>query len=276
LHNQHLLYGAITDGNSEPRNVKELSHIFDFVIHAESVGVSKPHRDIYYAAIEYVSTLPQVSHKFLSSEKNIEDCIGPWWVHIGDDFSKDIVACKQFNMRSIWSKELILQKESSQQQAQVNQKITKDLQGFMQEISDKEVIQMQIGADDYLADSIVNEFVDATIDTFEDIVYLIESWQQQSRGSDMDTIIVDDLDGALKLINSNEIIENDDVDVPLPSVSPSIQEKDVLKEILDVPVMKKEIFNENKLKFCIFCGTKLPIVAKFCHSCGEKQPEIPM
>merc|ERR1712232_149033 len=144
---------------------------------------------------------------------------------------------------------------------QVNQKITKDLQGFMQEISDKEVIQMQIGADDYLADSIVNEFVDATVDTFEDILYLIESWQQQSRGSDMDTILVDDLDGALKLINSNEIIENDDVDVPLPSISPSIQEKDVVKEI----------FNENKLKFCIFCGTKLPIVAKFCHSCGEKQ-----
>ena len=24
-------------------------------------------------------------------------------------------------------------------------------------------------------------------------------------------------------------------------------------------------------KFCIFCGTKLPIVAKFCSSCGESQ-----
>ena len=77
------------------------------------------------------------------------------------------------------------------------------------------------------------------------------------------TTIPDDDDGV---IDVNDVEES-------PSVNPSVQ-KDVFKEILDVPVMKKEIFSENKSKFCIFCGSKLPFVAKFCQSCGEKQPEI--
>jgi FMN phosphatase YigB (HAD superfamily) len=33
--------------------------------------------------------------------------VGPWWVHIGDDFFKDIVAAKESQMRTVWARELI-------------------------------------------------------------------------------------------------------------------------------------------------------------------------
>lgn len=49
-----VLIGAITDGNSDPRNVECLKDFFDFCVNAESVGVAKPdkvRRSLVYICI---------------------------------------------------------------------------------------------------------------------------------------------------------------------------------------------------------------------------------
>ena len=110
-----ILIGAVTDGNSDPRNVDVLSEFFDFVVNAESVGHSKPSKKMYMKAVDIVTEHPHVEDIFgpiqsTLSEDIIEDILGPWWVHIGDDFIKDVVPAKELKMRSIWARELILPK----------------------------------------------------------------------------------------------------------------------------------------------------------------------
>ena len=35
---------------------------------------------------------------------------------------------------------------------------------------------------------------------------------------------------------------------------------------------EEEVQQPAARKFCIACGTKLPVTAKFCSACGERQP----
>ena len=101
--------GAITDGNSDPRTVPGLGKYFDFVVNAELVGVSKPDKRVYHAAISKISEHPALEDLFLETMGSFgadrkfnlelaEDVIGPWWCHIGDDFFKDCVAAKDLKV----------------------------------------------------------------------------------------------------------------------------------------------------------------------------------
>ena len=82
LHDDGVLIGAITDGNSDPRNIPELEPYFDFCINAESVGVAKPDPRVYQKAIEYVLQHPSVQDIVEASVAEQQDMkemvVGPW------------------------------------------------------------------------------------------------------------------------------------------------------------------------------------------------------
>jgi FMN phosphatase YigB (HAD superfamily) len=239
---QPILIGAITDGNSDPRRVPVIGEFFDFVVNSESVRVGKPDRRVYMKAIKEASSHPFLSDIFDNVDMEdvdvLEGIVGPWWVHVGDDFLKDIVAAKDLGMRSIWAKELIPElREPDQPQLP-----TKSVEEFVKEMSDKladnSVIEMTVGADDYLARSLRDEFADSTVFTFADIGATVITWHQQA-----DVNLKHDADD-LSVKNASSSSN------PNSSASPP-------------PV--------GNTKFCMSCGGKLPATAKFCSSCGEKQ-----
>ena len=263
-----ILVGAITDGNSDPRNVPALKPYFDFCINAEQVGVSKPDKRVYLqAALKHVFANTALQDmglpSSLTTEEQIEDVIGPWWIHIGDDFSKDIVAAKNLNMRTIWARELILDKIRTKKVKEEPQKEDiksqyadstatadnkeaippeKELAEFQKRINSKTVVRMAVGADDYLSSSIEQEFADAIIDSFSDLPQVLQNWhdisQQQAESPEP------------TLATTAEPVKAE-------TIAPSVEE-DVL----------------SKTKFCVFCGTKIPMVAKFCSACSKEQPSL--
>lgn len=264
-----ILVGAITDGNSDPRNVPALKPYFDFCINAEQVGVSKPDKRVYLqAALQYVFTNTALQDmglpSSLTTEEQIEDVIGPWWIHIGDDFSKDIVAAKNLNMRTIWARELILDNIRNKQATKQSQKEDiksqytdnssaatavkkeippeKELAEFQEKINSKTVVRMAVGADDYLTSSIEKEFADAIIDNFSDLPQVLQKWHgisQQQPAS------------------------------PEPAAAPLAEP---IKAETTAPNLKGDVLS--KTKFCVFCGAKIPMVAKFCSACSKEQPAI--
>lgn len=176
-----IVVGAITDGNSDPRRVKELEGFFDFVINAESVGVSKPDRRIYEIAVNHVGDNEEWKHVFgtdIHKEMDLTDMLGPWWVHIGDDFVKDIVAAKELNMRSLWCRELIKKSQDTSNE-NTNEKRRRTVQDLAKDIAENGVLQMTIGSDDFLADSITNEFADAVTDSFSEVAIIVRRWHEE-------------------------------------------------------------------------------------------------
>ena len=271
-----ILIGAITDGNSDPRNVPELQPYFDFCINAEQVGVSKPDQRVYLqAALQHVFAndglhdmgLPAT----LTTEDQVEDVIGSWWIHIGDDFTKDIVAPKNLNMSTIWARELILdkirEKESQQSQEQppppqqakediasqytVDDKKSspeKELVEFQKKINSKTVVKMAVGADDYLSSSIEQEFADAIIDSFADLPSVLEESHDQSQ----QTVTPEPKEAPITAA----------VKAPAPAISADANANTDQDDLL------------SKTKFCVFCGNKIPMVAKFCSACSKEQPQV--
>ena len=189
--NKSVYLCAITDGNSYPERVSELTSIFDFVIRAEDVGVSKPDRRMFKAAVaalmfklgqdgksieefflgekvdDEIATSTYVKLDSDSTSltwKDIEedaveafaDSVGPWWVHVGDDFFKDVVASKEFRMRTVWSRELI-------------------------EIGGPKNSSANIGSSDFLAETLQDEFCDAILDQFSDLSSLLINWNEEGK-----------------------------------------------------------------------------------------------
>jgi len=247
-----ILIGAVTDGNSDPRNVDVLSDFFDFCVNAESVGVSKPDKRMYVTAINIVTEHPHVQDIFgpiqsRLSEDMIEDIMGPWWVHIGDDFIKDVVPAKELKMRSIWARELILPKTEVKSEVE---RPKKSMEEFVKEVADKKVIEMSVGADDYLVDSIRSEFADAVVDNFGELSDVLLEWQQRA----FRRPYARNMNGEVMEAEAEMVAT-----VEVSSAKPAQEEK-------------AEV--ELKPKFCMYCGVKLPMAAKFCSSCGEKQPDM--
>mmetsp|Transcript_1683 Transcript_1683/g.2289 ORF Transcript_1683/g.2289 Transcript_1683/m.2289 type:complete len:481 (+) Transcript_1683:94-1536(+) len=256
-----VLIGAITDGNSNPTQVPVLEKYFDFVVNAEGVGVSKPDKRVYVSAMAHVATQPNVQDIFGSIQdsltpENVESTIGRWWVHIGDDFTKDIVAAKDMKMRTIWARELILDKlkaksEVANDKSSTNERTVQDL---VKDLSEKRVLEMSVGADDYLADAMQKEFADAIVDRFEHLSDVLFGWHEEALQTKQS--FVDNASEAVKEVT--EVVES-----PL---SVTISEQ--------VSIPTKDDGATAPKKFCMFCGTKLAIAAKFCSSCGEKQPDM--
>jgi FMN phosphatase YigB (HAD superfamily) len=254
---QKIVIGAVTDGNSDPSLIPELSQYFDFCINAEIVGVSKPNKRIYLQAVLLAMQQHQSLHDLLPpifkkirkgeicselTEDQLEELVGPWWVHVGDDFVKDIVASKSLNMRSIWTKEFIVNKlpVAAMDRSARPQRTVEEL---MQVINEAKIVEMPIGADNYLADSLQQEFADAMVDQLQDVADIIQIWQVNSLR-------------ALKSATGN----SDDFHLQTSQSAPSELQPD------ESPPTKAK-------KFCIACGTKLPMAAKFCASCGQKQSD---
>ena len=227
-----VLIGAITDGNSDPRNVPELREYFDFCVNAEGVGVGKPDKRVYMEAIRTVASHPsfqdlQVSD--LESEEELENSVGPYWVHIGDDFVKDIVAAKSLKMRSIWATELIRDKLSPKDTKPNVAEKTRDVKEFVKEIAQKPVVEMTIGADAYLADSMIHEFVDAVAEEFHDLSEILMEWHQEGNEASLSTpeeepelrSALQDLESISKKTQDTTAPNNDDfISVITPDLGP--------------------------------------------------------
>jgi FMN hydrolase / 5-amino-6-(5-phospho-D-ribitylamino)uracil phosphatase len=250
-----VLIGAITDGNSDPSLVASLQPYFDFCVNAERVGVSKPDKRVYLEAASIVLSHPNFESTAATSDarKRVEERLGPWWVHIGDDFIKDVVASKSLGMRSVWCRELVTTSRSpvgrvaSKDKADAEAAPSRTVEDLVKQVSEMKVVRMEVGADDYLAASLHEEFADAIVDRFADLAPLLNQWH----GEGLLTIANDDVpsadevngDGRQYLDNSSPLESSE----PLPAKST----KDA--------------------KFCIHCGAKLPAVAAFCSACGQKQ-----
>ena len=220
-----VLMGAVTDGNSDPSRIEALAPYFDFCVNAESVGVSKPDSRVYLEAIRRAVKVSQskslslqkssqeeqqphlfydlIPPEILNDEDNnkngyfniddiddetLEGIIGPYWIHIGDDFLKDIVAAKEMKMRTIFAVGLVRDKlldNTNTEKDDSNKKDAKmDMAEFLQkvssQVSSQNVLTLEIGASDYLAKSLHGEFVDAVAHEFFDISTILEDWHAEA------------------------------------------------------------------------------------------------
>jgi FMN phosphatase YigB (HAD superfamily) len=272
---ERVIVGAITDGNSDPRRVESLQSYFDFCVNAEGVGISKPDRRIYMEAVRYLASEPQFRHVWGESwdpersEEELLDQLGPWWVHIGDDFIKDIVACKDLNMRSIWVRELVLGKSASIPNKSPSQEATTrrlgeddaDVDALRKRIAEQEVVTMTIGTEDFLVTSIQKEFADVILDEFKDVSKILSQWNNEDHGSCVDVDMKSNTNKTDDVVDISEVFE---IIVP-DERGISSSSSNATSDPPSTPALET--------KYCFMCGTKIPKIAKFCSSCGEQQPE---
>ena len=192
-----VLLGAVTDGNSDPRRIQLLAPYFDFCVNAESVGVSKPDKRVYLEAIKKAIVLrPDIFSDVLAINEiidadgnlldtadiqKLEDSIGPYWCHIGDDFLKDIVAAKDMKMRTIFAIGLV--KDKLLANATKSGDSEMDMAEFLKQVSSQTVVTLGIGADDYLANALHGEFVDEVAQDFSEIGKILIEWHKEGMAS---------------------------------------------------------------------------------------------
>jgi FMN phosphatase YigB (HAD superfamily) len=263
-----VIIGAVTDGNSDPQRVAQLARFFDFCINAENVGVAKPNAAVYRAAIDLVrqKLLPVAfSHNEVNEDsaalgqasaraKNDNDLtnqdpVGGWWVHVGDDFVKDIVAAKCLGMRTIWCRELIRDKLPQAPKYQAPQE--RSVEEFVRAISSSKDIRMTIGADDYLVSQMQEEFADAVVDRFADIADVLALWN-----------------GNQASPSPSKVSRAGSIQNAAPRCRFGIGTAESARAASSSSPSRSSAIRS--LKFCIHCGCEAPIEAKFCPSCGEK------
>ena len=96
--------------------------------------------------------------------------------HLGQDFVKDIVAAKSLGMRTVWARELVLDKLKKAQNDLASTEPRRTVEDFVKQVSSQKVVQMSVGAEDYLAESLQEEFADAMIDSFADLADVLVEW----------------------------------------------------------------------------------------------------
>jgi FMN phosphatase YigB (HAD superfamily) len=277
---QQVLVGAITDGNSDPRNVPALSQFFDFCINAEQVGVSKPDKRIYLQAMELVHTkmmMIQNDNKKTGEDSvvDLENWVGPWWIHVGDDFSKDIVAAKNLKLRTVWVREWITTNQQPSHNKHSNDSkpdassSEQELIEFQKRMNGQPIVTMAIGSDDYLAASIQREFADAIIENFEDLTSVLREWQDQSEAQRSATSQSQEtIRGTSPSTSGGVMGQETSSDVTIPTSAANGQE---------VTLEGRQSQSDDealRTKFCIYCGAKIPFLAIYCPSCSKKQPAV--
>lgn len=260
LKSKGLRLCAVTNGNCDINQIAAFEGVFEFCINAEKVGARKRTGRPYAAALK---------------KAGVAEDVGGRWVHIGDDFTEDIVAAKNdFKLRTIWfntaeRKAKVEQEErekgrqaSAAAAAAAAASAKEDSSGGKDDggsapppglgslaamaldtkdrfFKDKGALHINtMDTDDYLTHFIVKEFADAEVETLQEIAHVIEGWLQQHR----------------------EVAGQQ-----LSSASTAAAVADAS------PVEKPASKAAGDTKFCIACGEKIPKRAKFCSSCGESQ-----
>ncbi len=77
------MLGALTNGNADIYKT-DAAEYFDFAFLAEDIGASKPHPDMFQAALKQAGVLAQ-------------EC-----VHVGDDPDHDIRGAREMGMHTVW------------------------------------------------------------------------------------------------------------------------------------------------------------------------------
>ena len=75
--------GALTNGNADIYKT-DAGEYFDFAFLAEDIGASKPHPDMFHAALEHAGVAPQAI------------------AHVGDNPEHDIRGAREVGMHTIW------------------------------------------------------------------------------------------------------------------------------------------------------------------------------
>ena len=188
-----------------------------------------------------------------------------------------MVAAKEFKMRTVWSRELIIGRgnnnnnnnnpaddgkssgsSGSNPKEEGSSRTVGDLASDVAK-SDG-VLTMAIGESEFLKESLQEEFCDAILDRFDDLGDLLLGWYEEGTamagrrtnpvnegGMMAEAVIVPEIEAAMMLSRSDDRRQRTKED---PSNTGS---------------------GQPSYKFCVFCGTKLPAAAKFCSSCGERQ-----
>jgi ribosomal protein L40E len=185
------------------------------------------------------------------------------------------VAGKILNMRTVWARELVLDKLELEAQKQKEQSVAdetakkatpeEELLAFQKKISEKTVVKMSIGSDDYLMDSIQSEYADSIIDNFADLATVLQKWHDESLEEPAQVEEVDAQDTSQ--LNGNGAVDTDPL---LGFDTTAVDVNGITTEEQDME--DDEMLAETK--FCVFCGTKVPAVAVHCSSCGKKQPQL--
>ena len=187
----------------------------------------------------------------------MDEGIGSKWVHIGDDFTEDIVAAKaDLKLRTIWyhTAERKAKKQAEEEEARRKAKSSLDKEELKKDeggdggggryFQDKVAIQVTgTETDDYLAHFIVKEFVDAEVESIGEIEGVIQAWIDEC-SMDEKALAASAIDAAAS--SSSTLGGKADGD-------------------------KGGVGEKATTKFCIACGEKLPVRAKFCSACGEPQ-----
>jgi hypothetical protein len=137
---------------------------------------------VYIEAVRQVAAHPsfqEISRESMDDE-DLENLVGPYWVHIGDDFVKDVVAAKELRMRTVWATELVRDKLVIGTNEADGGALTevKKVEEFVKAVSEMKDIEMSIGAESYLADSIQREFVDAIVEEFHHLSDVLLKWHE--------------------------------------------------------------------------------------------------
>ncbi|KAL9183375.1 hypothetical protein ACHAXT_005162, partial [Thalassiosira profunda] len=296
---QKVYIGAITDGNSNPDRVAELSGVFDFLIRAEDVGASKPDPRVYKAAVaalmvqlekdgrgveefflgdldEDIATGSYIQSDLVSGQpawKNVDpeavsafsEAVHGWWVHVGDDFFKDVVAAKEMQMRTVWTRELIVNDEEgkSATKSTKSEEKKRSVTDLVNDIANSDgALKMSIGETEFLSNSLHDEFSDAILGRFRDLGSLLIKWHEEGKEARSDDDSAPSgTDAPLETSIANANID-DLVASRRGEEAMGGSNKRKAGTALDVSTSHK---------FCVFCGGQLPAVAQFCSHCGEKQ-----
>lgn len=259
---------ALTNGNCDIAQIPALEGVFEFCVNAEKVGARKRTGRPYLAAIK---------------QAGVGADVGPRWVHVGDDFTEDIVAAKSdLKLRTLWFNTAERKAKAAREaEAQAAARRTKKaeqqgleagaggldangrgggapslstLAAMATEAKDrffKDQGAVRVTAtetDDFLAYSIVKEFADAEVETIEEMGMALEAWLQEGEG-----------DGVVQAGAREE--------GTAAVVHPLRSSGSMPSTGADSGVGA----DGDDSKFCISCREVLPKRARFCSACGEPQ-----
>ena len=167
------------------------------------------------------------------------------------------MAGKALKMRTIWYRTMQEKEESLKKRNESTKKrrprVNLDDDDEAQSQAAKEIdVEALLGDDtsragDYLAHTIAKEFADAQCETLEEVGKVIEEW---SKAWEMEEK------------RRKEALDTSSEAVSPSSSSPAVQE---------VKADGDSSSTSSSSKFCIGCGTRIPVKARFCPACGEKQ-----